>query len=106
MLNTGMFVQLCCLSKKWKISEYQIELKSGCCGYQEDTLYTNRIKDISHESNCCLHVCCCGRGTVVMHVADVTHPELHLTTFGSRAIFKALKGLQKQHHHQHHMVIS
>lgn len=96
---------MCCVARSWKITQDHIDLKSGCCGYQRDTLYTSRIKDLSYSSNCCLDVCCCGRGTVVIHSADVSHPELQLTTFGAKAIYKSLQGLQQANRHQNHVVM-
>lgn len=68
-----------------------IDTRSGCCGSQEDSLYVNRMRDISYNGNCFKRFCCCGRATITIYSSDKTHPELHLTAFGARDIYRALR---------------
>lgn len=79
------------MSTKWRITDQVIDTRSGCCGGQEDSLYVKRMRDISYQGSCPQRVCCCGRATVVIFSSDRTHPELRLTTFGARAIYRALR---------------
>ena len=84
-------MQLCCISTKWRITDQVIDTRSGCCGSQEDSLYVNRMRDISYNGNCFKRFCCCGRATITIYSSDKTHPELHLTAFGARDIYRALR---------------
>lgn len=52
---------------------------------------TKRIRDISYEASCLTKVFCCGRGTIVMHSADATHPECRLTTRHAKPLFRKIK---------------
>lgn len=84
-------VQLCCLTTRWRITDQVIDHRSGCCGSREDSLYVKRMRDIAYDGNCLKRCCCCGRATIVIYSSDRTHPELRLTTFGARGIYRALR---------------
>lgn len=82
---------LCCQTKRWRITTAAVDVSHGCCFSKEDTTLVKRIRDVSFESNCCVRACCLGRGTIVMHSSDATHPEQRLTTWHAKGIYSALK---------------
>lgn len=84
-------MQLCCKTTKWHITQSDIDVTSGCCGSKEDTVQMRRVRDIAFESACLVRACCCGRGTIVIHCADATHPELRLTTQHAKGLYRELK---------------
>lgn len=91
-------VQLCCVVRRWHITEDRIDLVHSCCGTKEDTIYVRRIKDVSLGGDCLTSLFCCGRNTVVVHAADQTHPELRITTWGARDIFHKLRDAKDERH--------
>lgn len=82
---------LLCQTKQWRITTTAVDVSHGCCGSKEDTLLVKRIRDVSFESNCLVRACCLGRGTIVIHASDATHPEQRLTTWHAKGIYSGLK---------------
>lgn len=72
------------------ISSKRIDLESGCCRGNLDTLAIARIKDVGLHATCMQR--CFGRGTITIISADETNPELKLTFRGARQTFELLKG--------------
>lgn len=70
-------LQLCCMSRGWVITTRSIDLKSGCCGKDEDTQELRNVTDLSYRAGL---LCGLGRGVVNISSRDPTHPELHLKT--------------------------
>jgi hypothetical protein len=61
----------------------------------------SRIKDVSLGGNCCIALCCCGRKTVYIHAADVSHPDIQLTAFRAHHIYSKLRDARtKSHTHE------
>ena len=48
-----------------------------------------RVRDLALKRNC--GQMCLNRGTIVIYGVDETTPELRLTTFGMKKVFKKLK---------------
>lgn len=79
------------MTKHWTVTTVGVEVRSGCCGSREDTLQIRRIRDLALRSNCCCRVFCCGRGTVRIMSYDQTSPDLDLTIFGARQVYRDLR---------------
>lgn len=79
------------MSTKWYVTDQVIDTRSGCCGGKEDSLYIKRVRDISYDGNCLKSCCCCGRATIIIYSSDRTDPELRITTFGAREIYRAIR---------------
>ena len=96
-------VQLCCMSKRWRITRHAIDVEWGCCGDNADSMLMRSIRDIQFEGHLCTRLFCCGRATITIHDGDATHREpLHLTTVRAKKLYHTMKDeLRVQRSHAH-----
>ena len=91
-------MQICCVVRRWHITEDRIDLVHSCCGTKEDTIWVRRIKDVSLTGDCPTAAFCCGRNTITIHSNDKSHPKLNITTWGARRIFHELREAKVTRH--------
>ena len=91
-------MQLCCMTRKWRITRQAIDMEFGCCGSKADTMLMSHVRDISFAGNPCTRAFCCGRATITIHGRDATHPQTKLTTQHAKPLYRQLKATIQERH--------
>jgi len=85
----GIFSWCCCSQTWWTVTNRRIDVATGCCKNDQDTIDLRRVTDIKFHRTCGQLLCC--RGTLVILTSEGNTQEYEISTWGMHSVYEELR---------------